>query len=187
MGRPKALLPFGPECLLQRVVRLVGEAVAEIVVAASPGQDLPELPPHVRIVFDQRPRRGPLEAMAAGLAALEGRAEAAFVTCCDAPNLSPAFVRRMFELLGDAAVAVPWIGDRYHPLAAVYRMSVRPAIQSLLAADRRQPLLLYDLVPTRRVTAQDLAVADPSLASLENLNRPEEYSQALRHLRLSSG
>ena len=50
MGRPKAWLPFGPELMLQRVVRLVGTVARPIVVVAAPGQDLPELPAGVSIV-----------------------------------------------------------------------------------------------------------------------------------------
>src|SRR3982750_1451674 len=47
MGYPKALLPFGPELMLQRMVRLLGEVVSPIVVVAAPEQELPELPPDV--------------------------------------------------------------------------------------------------------------------------------------------
>ena len=38
MGRPKAWLPFGPERLLQRVVRLVGTVAHPVVVVAAPSQ-----------------------------------------------------------------------------------------------------------------------------------------------------
>ena len=37
MGRDKATLPFGPELMLQRVVRLLGEAVQRIVIVAATG------------------------------------------------------------------------------------------------------------------------------------------------------
>ena len=35
MGVPKATLPFGPEMMLQRVVRLLGSVVSPIVVVAA--------------------------------------------------------------------------------------------------------------------------------------------------------
>src|SRR5579875_1511202 len=75
MGRPKAWLPFGPERLLQRVVRLVGAVARPIVVVAAPGQDLPDLPAEVGIVRDPVAGRGPLAGLAAGLAAFAGRAD----------------------------------------------------------------------------------------------------------------
>ena len=40
MGAPKLALPFGPETMLARVVRLLGEACRPIVVVAAPGQEL---------------------------------------------------------------------------------------------------------------------------------------------------
>ena len=41
MGLAKATLPFGPEAMLQRVVRLLGAVVRPIVVVAAPEQELP--------------------------------------------------------------------------------------------------------------------------------------------------
>jgi len=41
MGVPKATLPFGPETMLQRVVRLLGTVVSPVVVVAAQGQPLP--------------------------------------------------------------------------------------------------------------------------------------------------
>ncbi|RME40999.1 MAG: molybdenum cofactor guanylyltransferase, partial [Planctomycetota bacterium] len=52
MGRDKAWLPFGPETLLQRMVRIVGEVASPLLVAARPDQELPHLPPEVRAVHD---------------------------------------------------------------------------------------------------------------------------------------
>src|SRR5579871_6029338 len=107
MGRPKAWLPFGGEAMLARVVRLLGEAVAPVVVVAAPGQDVPPLPPGVGVVRDPERHRGPLQGLAAGLEALRGRADAAYLSSCDVPFLRPAFVRRMIELLGDHQACVP--------------------------------------------------------------------------------
>src|SRR6188472_4226302 len=67
MGTSKAWMPFGPETMLQRVVRLLGDVVDPIVVVAADGQDLPVLRPGVRIIRDEREGRGPLEALRAGL------------------------------------------------------------------------------------------------------------------------
>ena len=82
MGLDKATLPFGPERMLQRVVRLLGEAVDVIVVVAAPGQELPPLPGSVRLARDQRESRGPLEGLFAGLGALPPGIEAAYATSC---------------------------------------------------------------------------------------------------------
>lgn len=179
MGTSKALLPFGPESMLQRVVRRLGEAVGPIVVVAAPDQELPPLAPEVRIERDRREGRGPLEGLAAGLAALEADEAIAYATSCDVPLLQPAFVRRMIELLGEHDIAVPWVEGFHHPLAAVYRRRVAAAIESLLAEDRLRPVFLFDRVPTRIVLPDELIDADPRFDTLRNLNRPEDYAAAL--------
>jgi hypothetical protein len=61
MGVPKLSLPFGPELMLQRVVRLLSTVVDPIIVVAAPGQELPPLDPSVAIIRDRREARGPLE------------------------------------------------------------------------------------------------------------------------------
>src|SRR5205085_4657886 len=83
MGRPKAWLPFGGELMLPRVVRLLGDAVSPLVVVAAPGQDVPPLPDGVAVTRDAEEGRGPLQGLLAGLRALEGRADAAYLSSCD--------------------------------------------------------------------------------------------------------
>src|SRR5579871_1475260 len=106
MGRPKAWLPFGDELMLPRVVRLLGEAVAPIVVVAAAGQDVPPLCPEIEIARDSQSGRGPLQGLVAGLEALRDRVDAAYVSSCDVPFLRPAFVRRLIERLNDFAICV---------------------------------------------------------------------------------
>ncbi|HXG10298.1 MAG TPA: molybdenum cofactor guanylyltransferase [Gemmataceae bacterium] len=180
MGRPKAWLPFAGETMLARVVRLLGEAVRPVVVVAAPDQDIPPLPPEVAVVRDEKEGRGPLQGLAAGLAALRGRADAAYLSSCDVPFLKPAFVRRLVELLGDHLICVPRVGGYHHPLAAVYRLEVAEAVARLLAEDRLRPFFLFEAVPTRVVEAAELADVDPTFQTLRNLNTPEDYEAALR-------
>lgn len=183
MGRPKAWLPVGDETMLGRVVRLLGKVVSLIVVVAAPEQEVPPLPGGVEIVRDPERGRGPLQGLAAGLAALRGRADAAYVSSCDVPLLRPAFVRRMIELLGDHEVCVPDVGGYRHPLAAVYRVEVTEAASRLLAEGRYRPAFLFDIARTRFVRAEELADADADAESLRNLNTPEEYEAALAAIR----
>jgi molybdopterin-guanine dinucleotide biosynthesis protein A len=181
MGRDKATLPFGPELMLQRVVRLVSEVVdlANMVIISAPQQKLPDLPSGVAIGRDQDEYRGPLAGLATGLQALESRIDAVYVTSCDVPLLEPAFVRRMFELLGDYDVAVPFDGEHHHPLAAVYRPGVLPQVERLLADGRMRPFFLFSEVATREVPVEELRAVDPKLGTLLNLNREAEYQAAL--------
>jgi molybdopterin-guanine dinucleotide biosynthesis protein A len=178
MGTSKAWLPFGPETMLQRVLRLLGDVVGPIVVVAAADQELPVLPAGVVVTCDEREGRGPLEALRAGLKALPLECDAAYVTSCDAPLLVPDFVRRMLELSQGYDVAVMEIDGFAHPLSAIYRRSTLPHIERLLAADRLRPLFLFEAVRTRRVWPDEMTV-DLDLRTLRNLNTREDYERAL--------
>jgi molybdopterin-guanine dinucleotide biosynthesis protein A len=179
MGSSKALLPFGTETMLQRVVRLLSTVASPLVAVAAPGQELPELPPSVSITRDEREGRGPLEGLRAGLKALPADVEIAYVTSCDVPLLVPRFVERMVQLLGEHDIAVMEIDGFAHPLSAVYRRSMLSHVEALLAADRLRPAFLFDAVNTRRVQPAEIASADPQLLTLRNLNTREDYLDAL--------
>ena len=144
MGVPKATLPFGPETMLQRVVRLLGTVVTPIVAVAAREQLLPELPGDIIVTRDEREQRGPLEGLRAGLKALPNSVDIAYVTSCDVPLLVPGFVSRMIELLGDHDIAVMEIDGFAHPLSAVYRRDTLPHVEALLAEDRLRPAFLFD-------------------------------------------
>jgi molybdopterin-guanine dinucleotide biosynthesis protein A len=180
MGRPKAWLPFGDEVMLQRVVRILGSVVAPVVVVAALDQEVPPLPADVAIVRDEERGRGPLQGLLAGLQALRGKVDAAFLSSCDVPFLKPAFVRRLIDLLASASICVPRFGEYHHPLAAVYRLDVIGVVQRLLGENRLRPVFLFDSVATRVVQANELADIDSEMISLRNLNTPEEYEAALQ-------
>jgi len=179
MGRPKFSLPFGEEMLLQRVCRILSEVVSPIVVVAAAEQELPALPDGVLIFRDEYDSLGPLAGIATGLDAVHDKADAAFVTSCDAPLLRPEFVRRLIELLGDHDVAAPTDGQYDHVLAAVYRTKLADHARRLLAEERRRPLFLLDESNSLRVHVDELRSVDPNLDSLRNMNTPEDYEEVL--------
>lgn len=196
MGRAKALLPVGSEAMLQRVVRVLSTHVSPIVVVAAAEQELPDLSETwqranhpltdetvivspICIARDPVAYRGPLAGLAVGMTRLRGEVDLVYLSACDAPLLRPAFVRAMIDALGEAEIAVPFDRQYHHPLAAVYRLSILPVIEELLAADRLRPAFLFEECRTHEVPVEELRLVDPQLDSLCNTNTPEEYEQAL--------
>jgi molybdopterin-guanine dinucleotide biosynthesis protein A len=179
MGLAKATLPFGPELMLPRVVRLLSQVVSPIAVVAAPEQQLPFLPPEVIVARDECEGRGPLQGLLAGLTALAPHCDAVYATGCDVPLLVPAFVEEVIRRLDQTDIAVPVDGEFHHPLAAVYRPSVSNVIAELLSANQLRPVFLFDRVATSRIPVSELAAVDPRLDTLKNLNRPEDYLAAL--------
>ena len=180
MGQAKALLPFGDELMLQRVCRILGEVVQQLVVVAAQGQELPELAANVTIVRDEYESQGPLAGIATGLGAARATCDAVFVTACDVPLLKPAFVECMFDLLADHDTAVPTDGEHVHVLSSVYRTHLEDAARDLLKNDRRRPLFLVEECNSVLVPETALKAVDPQLHSLRNTNTPDEYLAALK-------
>ena len=179
MGYSKSLLPFGDETMLQRVLRLLEPVVDPLIVVAARDQQLPDLPSHVRIAFDEAPDQGPLQGICAGLDALHGLAEAAYITSCDVPLLNSAFVEALIGALGSHEIAVPVDSRFHHPLAAVYRVDLWSQASELLEADQRRPLFLLEKADTLRIPVEQLQAVDPDLLTLQNINHPRDYLAAL--------
>jgi molybdenum cofactor guanylyltransferase len=187
MGRPKANLEWHGSTLLHRVAGIVCRAVGgPVVVVRAPDQELPELPPGVRVVEDAAEGRGPLQGLAAGLAAVAGEAELAYVSSTDVPLLHPAFVRAVVRAATreNVDVALPVVHGFRHPLAAAYRTALVPEVEALIAEDRMRPAFLFERARVRELTEDDLlgdgelALADPELLSVLNLNEPDDYERA---------
>lgn len=188
MGRPKATLEWHGSTLVRRAVGIVGRVVdGPLVVVGARGQDLPRLPAAVELAQDAREARGPLQAIAAGLAAIGTRADGAFVCGVDAPLLHPALIGAVIAALAadeQIDVALPVAHGFAHPLAAAYRTTVARHVQVLLEQDLLGTKPLFERCRVRRLDEAallaDPAVAehDPRLDSLLNLNEPAQYASA---------
>ena len=188
MGRPKAALEWHGSTLLRRTAQIVARATSgPVVVVRAPGQDLPGLPDGVLVADDPREGKGPLQGIAAGLAALAGRADLAFVSSTDLPFLHPAFIRRVLGVLKeseDTDVALPLARGYKQPLAAGYRVSLAETAERLVKEDRLRPAFLFEQCQVQ--TLDDaalkldpvLAALDPDLDSLLNVNTPDDYAAA---------
>jgi molybdopterin-guanine dinucleotide biosynthesis protein A len=186
MGSPKAALAWHGSTLLRRVTGIVARSVdGPVVVVRAAGQELPDLDPAVEVAADAREGRGPLQGLAAGLAAIGDRAAVAYMSATDVPLLHPAFVRHVIDAFTDEVdVVLPEIGGYRQPMAAAYRLDLLDTVQELIAADRLRPAFLFERCRVLRLNDEamlrDCALArlDPDLGSVNNLNQPADYEQA---------
>ena len=198
MGTPKAALEWHGATLLHRTIAIVARATSgPVVVVRARGQDLPmPLPAGVMVVDDPREGKGPVQGIAAGLTALAGRAEAAFIASTDLPFLHPAFVRRVLHGLSGAEVTGPVgpgvspdvclpVARGYpQPLAAAYRVALAETAERLVKEGRLRPAFLFAECVVNRLDDAALladpvlAGLDPHLDSLVNVNQPADYAAA---------
>jgi molybdenum cofactor guanylyltransferase len=186
MGTPKAALEWHGSTLLRRTVGIIARVTdGPVVVVRAPGQELPALPPETEVVDDPREGLGPVQGLAAGLTALTGRAEVAFVSSTDMPFLHPAFVRRVLRAAQEGAdVGLPVARGYPQPLAASYRVALAPVAAKLVAEERLRPAFLFEECAVERLD-EDALRADPVLAALDprldsviNVNEPSDYQAA---------
>ncbi len=184
MGTPKAALEWHGSTLLRRVVGVVGRrSTARSWSCARPGQALPDLPDGVEVADDAREGRGPLQGLAAGLAAVRDRADAAYASSTDVPLLHPRFIRRVLAALDDDVdVVLPEVGGFRHPLAAAYPTELADVVERLIASDRMRPAYLFESCRVRRLDAEAL-LADPALAAGRPRPRLAAQPQRARRLR----
>lgn len=191
MGTPKAALEWHGSTLLYRTAAIVARATGgPVVVVRASGQELPELPEAVTVVDDPREGKGPVQGIAAGLAALAGQAETAFITSTDLPLLHPAYIGRVLRALGPQDggpdVALPVARGYQQPLAAAYRTSLAELAERLVKDDRLRPAFLFQECAVERLDNAALladpvlAQLDPGLDSVLNVNTPDDYLAARR-------
>lgn len=187
MGRPKAALEWHGSTLLFRTAAVLGRvATGPVVVVRAAGQELPPLPDGVEVVDDPVEGLGPMQGVAAGLAAVADRAGAAFVCSTDLPFLHPAYVRAVLRGLDDPAVdfVLPNVRGYRQPLAAAYRTSLTALIEAQIAAGNLRPGMLLKHCTAAQpddaglLTDRRLAAVDPELDSVQNVNTGEEYETA---------
>ena len=186
MGTPKAALEWHGSTLLRRTVGIVSRATGgPVLVVRAPGQALPELPPEADVVDDPTEGLGPVQGLAAGLAAVAGRAEVAFACSTDLPFLHPAFVRRVLRAADEGAdVGLPVARGYPQPLAAAYRTTLAPVAGRLVEERRLRPAFLFEQCTVTRLDEAALradpvlAALDPDLDSVVNVNEPADYQAA---------
>jgi molybdenum cofactor guanylyltransferase len=186
MGTPKAALEWHGSTLLRRTVGILARvADGPVVVVRAPGQSLPGLPAATEVVDDPREGLGPVQGLAAGLAAVASQAEIAFVSSTDLPFLHPAFARRVLRAVADGAdVGLPVARGYPQPLAAAYRTALAPVAERLVREQRLRPAFLFDECAVTRLDDATLradpmlAALDPDLDSVLNVNERADYEAA---------
>ncbi len=176
MGQDKARLPFGGVPMAVRVHAMLSEIFPNVLVVGHADFPLPEAPR----IPDRHPGRGPLEALASGLEAVEE--PQVLLTACDMPFLNPNLLRFLAEQTLDADAVVPCSARGREPLLAVYSRRILPMLRAPGAADDLSMQRFLAAIRVREIPVGVVRRYDPELASFRNLNRPEDYHEALRDL-----
>ncbi|HSA95680.1 MAG TPA: molybdenum cofactor guanylyltransferase [Acidobacteriota bacterium] len=192
MKADKASLDVGGRTLLEHVLAQVEPYFDEVLISISRGRDIAlaaarrtrrlgrQAParakaPQLRIVPDETPGLGPIGGLLAGLKG--ARNDVCAVVACDIPEIDQPLLRSLARAAASVEIAVgvdP--AGRYEPLFAVYRRSIIPAIESLLARGEFSLLPLYK-------TCRTSVVALGDKGGLCNLNTRADYESYIRSIK----
>jgi molybdopterin-guanine dinucleotide biosynthesis protein A len=172
MGADKASLDAGGAPLALRPVETLRPLCGEVVLAGRPVPGIA-----ARAVPDAHPGQGPLAGVVSGLAALTS--EFAVVVGCDMPEVEPALVALLLELLNDAgrgvhAAACTDRAGRLEPLPLVVRTEAAAELRATLDAGARALREGLAALAVLVVAEPDWRAADPRGTSFENWNRPSD-------------
>lgn len=180
IGGGKAVVELRGIPLVRYPVRALQAVLAEVVVVAKAGSELPPLP-GVPIWIEPEEPRHPLagivhalEGAGAGMG-IEGAGREILVCAGDLPFVSPELVERLLRLdAGGAPAVVPRAAGRLQPLLARYAPAAHAPLAAALAGDGAPPPSLTDAV-----TALDPLVVDlPDALPFFNVNAPEDLLTA---------
>jgi molybdopterin-guanine dinucleotide biosynthesis protein A len=176
MKADKARLDVAGRTLLEHVLAQVEPLFDEVLIGLSPDQAAPPLPAasRARIVRDEQTGQGPIGGLLAGLKAAAH--DACTVIACDIPEIDVSLLRSLAASAVRSDIAVPVGPSGLHePLFAVYRRTILPRVEELLARGERSLLPLYEMCRTAVVEFDD-----PK--RIPNLNTRQDYDAFLGSL-----
>lgn len=171
MGKDKSQLPFaGYPSLSEYQYRRLEKLFEEVYLSSKSDKFCFEC----RLIEDNYAVHSPLAALVSAFEKLD--APEIFVLSVDAPFVDEEVIGKLMDARGkEYDVIVAESPHGIEPLCGIYRRSILPeAAQMLKNGDHRLTTLL-ETVKTRRMK---FASKEPFL----NLNRPEEYQEALKRL-----
>ncbi|PTM58177.1 molybdenum cofactor guanylyltransferase [Desmospora activa] len=178
MGTDKAMLDFGGEPLACRIIRRLcasGEwepliVSNNIVRFASWGWPT---------VTDRWPGAGPLAGVCSGLQA--SAHDWNLVVACDMPFASLELATALQQRAVDTSVdiSIPQRLGRRHPLFGCYHRRCLPVAERLVKSGQRSMGALLAAVAVTVLEETDFPPAVQSERALFNMNRPQDYEQAL--------
>ncbi|MEJ7599371.1 MAG: molybdenum cofactor guanylyltransferase [Kofleriaceae bacterium] len=168
-GVDKRELVVDGKTIFERQLAVLAPRVTEVIVSS------PRPVAGFRTVADAVPDGGPLAGIAAGLAATT--TPWLLVVAGDMPYLSGALIDLVVSHIADTVDAVAIrIGGLPEPLMCALRTTAAPVVVGRLATGQRKASRLFTDGELRVAWIEEatLRAIDPELATLRNINRPED-------------
>jgi len=177
MRTDKAFVEYEGHTLLERALALTRSVASEVRIVGDPAKFAAFAP----VVEDLFRDCGPLAGIHAALRA--SHTELNLMLAVDLPFVSAALLQYLIaqaQGAPDAIVIVPHSEERRQPLCAIYRRKFSDAAENSLRSGKNRIDRLFDFVPTRVITEEELHAAGFAPGIFRNLNTPEELEAAMK-------
>lgn len=181
-GVNKALLNWGQETMLDRLLRICAGWTDEIVVVAGQDAEWTVTParehPGIAVAIDRFPGEGPLAGLHAGLSVASGRL--AWVLACDQPFASAEAAALLRDrLIRDerAIAALPVLDGRLQPLHGIYRKEAAELAGDCLRRGERRVSALLAGSPWIGVEREEFERHGIAADFADDVDTPEDYAR----------
>ena len=175
MGSDKGLMLLNGIPMVAHVIHQLRPCVDELILIANKtayaqfgDRQVPDL---VKAV-------GPVGGIYTGLTA--SSTELNFFVSCDMPFITSAAIRYLINRHEDANISVASLENQMQPLFGLYSKSCLPVFSESIQKEQYKLQALVKACKHKLVAMDDLAAEHPQL--FENINTPQEYSLALKHV-----
>jgi molybdenum cofactor guanylyltransferase len=174
MGQDKAFLPFGKGLLIERVIEVVQQVTADVILITNTPERYRRF--GLPMFSDVIAEAGSLGGIYTGLVS----AKTPYSLClgCDMPFVKPTFLRFLCRTAAEADVVIPRNAEDFQPLCAVYSQVCRDPIRHKIEVGQLKITGFFDQVRVRVIDSDLLTRYDPPDVMFFNANTPEEYAKA---------
>lgn len=171
-GQPKMFALFAGQPLYKQSLTALQQSQLDPIIIATNASLQPYFTEdHVQWLIDKRPHQGPLFALHTILTAYP-EVEWFFIVACDMPCMNALFIQQMLGFIDDQYDAiVPRQGERYQPLAALYRRTALAKTTALIQQNKRNMKVLLEQL---RVCYVPFTEHEPTFI---NINAQQDWAQ----------
>lgn len=176
MGTNKALLKINERTNIERIITRLHPAFPDPILVTNDPEAYHLL--GLKAVSDYFPGKGPLAGIHAGLIASPH--ETNLIVACDMPFVSPELAAALAEKSADYDAVIPVIDGKQQPLFALYKKHLSGVLEENIQNDQLRIRDLLDSLKVLYLTERDLKSVDSLERIFFNMNRPDEYEEALK-------
>jgi len=172
----KAFISLGGKRIIDRILEVYRHFFDDIVLVTNSPSEYFDL--DLRIVTDIKQTKSSLTGIHAGL--FHAYHSWAMVLPCDLPFVKKEMIQVLLDHIKDRySVIIPETSKGLEALFAIYSKDNIPAIEHSLDRGRLKIQQFFNAKRIYKVSEKRLRVADPDLLSFYNINRPQDFEQAL--------